>query len=85
MRKHARPRSIFETLGKTSVLADTVIAAAYRIALSETPPPASAGYVAKDQMMLISLGRLGMHEFDLGSDADVNFVIPDEDAAELVD
>jgi glutamate-ammonia-ligase adenylyltransferase len=75
---------IFETLGKTSVLADTVIAAAYRIALSETPPPASTGYVAKDQMMLISLGRLGMHEFDLGSDADVNFVIPDEDAGELV-
>ncbi len=75
---------IFETLGKTSVLADTVIAAAYRIALSEAPPPSSAGYVAKDQMMLISLGRLGMHEFDLGSDADVNFVIPDEDAGELV-
>ncbi len=75
---------IFETLGKTSVLADTVIAAAYRIALSEAPPPSSAGYVAKDQMMVISLGRLGMREFDLGSDADVNFVIPDEDAGELV-
>jgi glutamate-ammonia-ligase adenylyltransferase len=74
---------IFDTLGKTSVLADTVIAAAYRIALSEAPPPAS-GYIAKDQMMLISLGRLGMREFDLGSDADVNFVIPDEDAGELI-
>jgi len=35
-------------------------------------------------MMVISLGRLGMREFDLGSDADVNFVIPDDDAAELV-
>ena len=75
---------IFETLGKTSVLADSVIAAAYRIALTEAPPPASAGYLANDQMMVISLGRLGMREFDLGSDADVNFVIPDDDAAEQV-
>jgi glutamate-ammonia-ligase adenylyltransferase len=75
---------IFETLGKTSILADSVIAAAYRIALSEAPPPANPGYLANDQMMVISLGRLGMREFDLGSDADVNFVIPDDDAAELV-
>jgi glutamate-ammonia-ligase adenylyltransferase len=74
---------IFETLGKTSVLADTVIGAAYRIALAEAPPP-STGYRASDQMMVISLGRLGMREFDLGSDADVNFVIPDEDAGEQV-
>jgi glutamate-ammonia-ligase adenylyltransferase len=33
-------------------------------------------------MMVIALGRLGMREFDLGSDADLNFVIPDEDAPE---
>jgi glutamate-ammonia-ligase adenylyltransferase len=75
---------IFETLGKTSVLADSVIAAAYRIALAEAPPPSSAAYRASDQMMVISLGRLGMREFDLGSDADVNFVIPDDDASEQV-
>ena len=75
---------IFETLGKTSVLADSVIAAAYRIALAEAPPPSGAGYRADDQMMVISLGRLGVREFDLGSDADVNFVIPDDDAAEQV-
>ncbi|MCX6629666.1 MAG: hypothetical protein NTW28_18770 [Candidatus Solibacter sp.] len=66
------------------MLADSVIAAAYRIALAEAPPPSGAGYVAHNQMMVISLGRLGMREFDLGSDADVNFVIPDDDAAELV-
>ena len=35
-------------------------------------------------MMVISLGRLGMREFDLASDADLIFVIPDEDAAEEV-
>ena len=33
-------------------------------------------------MMVIALGRLGMREFDLGSDADLVFVIPDADAAE---
>ena len=75
---------IFETLGKTSALADSVIAAAYRIALAEAPPPSNPAYLAGDQMMVISLGRLGMREFDLGSDADVNFVIPDVDAAEQV-
>ena len=75
---------IFETLGKTSVLADSGIAAAYRIALAEAPPPSSAAYRANNQMMVICLGRLGMREFDLGSDADVNFVIPDADAPEQV-
>jgi glutamate-ammonia-ligase adenylyltransferase len=79
-----RRAPIFETLGETSVLADSVIAAAYRIALAEAPPPSSAGYRAHDQMMVISLGRLGMREFDLGSDADVNFVIPDDAAGEQV-
>ena len=34
-------------------------------------------------MMVISLGRLGMNEFDLGSDADLVFVLPDADAGEL--
>jgi [glutamine synthetase] adenylyltransferase / [glutamine synthetase]-adenylyl-L-tyrosine phosphorylase len=34
--------------------------------------------------MVIALGRLGMREFDLGSDADLVFVIPDADAAEQV-
>jgi glutamate-ammonia-ligase adenylyltransferase len=33
-------------------------------------------------MMVVSLGRLGMGEFDLGSDADLVFVIPDAEAAE---
>jgi glutamate-ammonia-ligase adenylyltransferase len=73
---------IFATLGKTSALADQVIAAAYRIALTEAPPPASASYTPGDQMMTIALGRLGMREFDLGSDADLVFVIPDADAGE---
>jgi [glutamine synthetase] adenylyltransferase / [glutamine synthetase]-adenylyl-L-tyrosine phosphorylase len=75
---------IFETLGHTSALADSVITAAYRIAVAEAPPPADSNYRPAAQMMVITLGRLGMREFDLGSDADVNFVIPDEDACEQV-
>jgi glutamate-ammonia-ligase adenylyltransferase len=74
--------AIFATLKQTSVLADAVIGAAYRIAVSEAPPPTS-GYVPSNQMMVIALGRLGMSEFDLGSDADLIFVIPDADAPEL--
>ncbi|HEY2018977.1 MAG TPA: glutamine-synthetase adenylyltransferase [Bryobacteraceae bacterium] len=77
-----RPAKIFSTLRKTSVLADSVIAAAYRIALGEAPPPASPSYAPGNQMMVIALGRLGMGEFDLGSDADLVFIIPDEDSAE---
>ena len=35
-------------------------------------------------MMVIALGRLGMREFDLASDADLCFVIPDSDSPELL-
>ncbi len=73
---------IFATLKQTSVLADSVIGAAYRIAVSDAPSP-SFGYLPSNQMMVIALGRLGMSEFDLGSDADLIFVIPDADAPEL--
>jgi glutamate-ammonia-ligase adenylyltransferase len=73
---------IFATLKKTSVLADSVIAAAYRIAINEAPPPASSTYLPGNQMMVVALGRLGMSEFDLGSDADLVFIIPDADASE---
>jgi glutamate-ammonia-ligase adenylyltransferase len=74
--------TIFSTLGQTSLLADQVIAAAYAIALREAGPPSDPSYVPGNQMMVIALGRLGMREFDLGSDADLVFVIPDADSAE---
>jgi [glutamine synthetase] adenylyltransferase / [glutamine synthetase]-adenylyl-L-tyrosine phosphorylase len=76
------PAPIFETLQRTSDLADEVIAAAYRIALGEAGAPAELAYVPADQMLVIALGRLGMREFDLASDADLVFVLPDEEAAE---
>jgi len=74
---------IFDSLRQTSALADRVIQASYGIAVMESLPPASMEYMPHDQMMVISLGRLGMNEFDLGSDADLCFVLPDADAAEL--
>ena len=78
-----RAAPIFATLQKTSALADRLIDAAYRIAVAEALPPAGAAYSPRDQMMVVSLGRLGMNEFDLGSDADLVFVLPDADAGEL--
>lgn len=78
---------IFTTLERTSDLADAVLAAAYRLAVREVAaahPPASASYEPRQQMLVIALGRLGMREFDLASDADLVFVLPDEDAAEMV-
>jgi glutamate-ammonia-ligase adenylyltransferase len=74
---------VFKTLKRTSDLAESIIAAAYEVALREPgAPPSSPRYVPVNQMMVIALGRLGMREFDLASDADLNFVIPDADAAE---
>ncbi len=78
---------IFETLARTSELADTVIARAYEIAVVETlrnHPPLNAGYQPHDQLWVIALGRLGMREFDLASDADLVFVLADTDAGELL-
>ncbi|MBI1897794.1 MAG: glutamine-synthetase adenylyltransferase [Acidobacteria bacterium] len=77
---------IFTTLAQTSDLADAVVAAAYRMAVEQvrqSRPPQDSAYEPRDRMIVIALGRLGMREFDLGSDADLNFVLPDEDAPEL--
>lgn len=68
---------VFETLERVSHLADQAIAACYRLALSEASPAPCP------PLMAIALGRLGMQEFDLASDADLVFVLPDEAAGEL--
>jgi len=76
---------VFDTLLLTSELADSVLAAAYGMALEQArraQPPESPAYEPRNQMVVIALGRLGMLEFDLGSDADLVFVLPDQDAAE---
>jgi glutamate-ammonia-ligase adenylyltransferase len=69
-----------------SQLADAAIASCYRLSVAEiygSHPPLNPDYQPWQQMMVISLGRLGMQEFDLGSDADLIFVIPDADLPEL--
>ncbi|MGO9131383.1 MAG: glutamine-synthetase adenylyltransferase [Bryobacteraceae bacterium] len=75
---------IFATLERTSDLADAVIMAAYRMAVAQVAaqhPPSAPGYQPANQMVVVTMGRLGMREFDLASDADIVFVIPDRDAA----
>ena len=77
--------SVFRALARTSNLADSIIAAAYDVALEEAmvaSPPLRAEYRPVNQMMVVALGRLGMREFDLASDADLNFVLSDGDADE---
>jgi glutamate-ammonia-ligase adenylyltransferase len=75
-------RPIFPTLSRTSDLADSVIAAAYRMAIDKvinSRPPVARSYAPAGQMIVIALGRLGMREFDLASDADLVFVLADQD------
>ncbi len=81
------PEPIFQTLDSTSALAEFVIARAYRVALERGLAHARSHRTAEkpfhepqNEMMVVALGRLGMREFDLGSDADVLFIIPDNEA-----
>jgi [glutamine synthetase] adenylyltransferase / [glutamine synthetase]-adenylyl-L-tyrosine phosphorylase len=75
--------SVFRTLERTSELAESIVNAAYEIAIAEpASAPSSLSYTPSNQMMVIALGRLGMLEFDLASDADLIFVIPDGDSDE---
>jgi glutamate-ammonia-ligase adenylyltransferase len=69
---------IFATLGKTSRLAEWVVRAAYRIAVEDVVR-FSNWSGPREHLSVIALGRLGMREFDLASDADLIFVIPDEE------
>ncbi|MGH9695907.1 MAG: glutamine-synthetase adenylyltransferase, partial [Bryobacteraceae bacterium] len=78
------PEPVFLTLDKTSALAEFVIARAYRIALERSldharrhAAPEKPFTETQAEMMVVALGRLGMREFDLGSDADLLFIIPD--------
>jgi glutamate-ammonia-ligase adenylyltransferase len=82
-----RSVAIFDTLARTSELAEAVIGRAYQIAIEETVaahPPLDPAYSPSHQLWVIALGRLGMREFDLASDADLVFVLADSDASELL-
>src|SRR5205807_1799322 len=79
--------SVFTTLDRTSALAEFVIARAYRMAREQGVAHARAHsrpekpfQNPQSEMMVVALGRLGMREVDLGSDADLLFIIPDSEA-----
>jgi glutamate-ammonia-ligase adenylyltransferase len=77
---------VFQTLQRTSELADAAVNAVYRVAVRltlEQYPPEGQDYRPVNQMMVVALGRLGMLELDLASDADLVFVLPDSDLPEL--
>ena len=73
---------IFSTLDATSRLAEFVIQQALAVASEQTertlkqPCPATP-------LQVVAIGRLGIREFDLGSDADLVFVLPDEGASDF--
>lgn len=81
------PQPIFQTLDRTSGLTEFLIARAYRIALEQALAHARQRATrAKpfidphSQIMVVALGRLGMREFDIGSDADLLFILPDAES-----
>ncbi|HEX4769428.1 MAG TPA: glutamine-synthetase adenylyltransferase [Bryobacteraceae bacterium] len=81
------PEPIFHTLDRLSGLTEFLIARAYRIALEQAlaharkrANPAKPFSDPQNQMMVVALGRLGMREFDVGSDADLLFILPDSEA-----
>jgi glutamate-ammonia-ligase adenylyltransferase len=84
------PEPVFQTLDRTSALAEFMIARAYRIALERSlayarreSSAAKPFHEPKAEMMVVALGRLGMREFDLGSDADLLFIIPNSESERL--
>ncbi len=78
-----RRHPIFSTLSETSDLAEGVIRAAYEIAV-ESVCRSTGRPRPEIPMHIIALGRLGMREFDLASDADLVFALPDQGSAERV-
>lgn len=76
-----RRTPIFATLAEQSDLADHIIQAAYEIAVDAQCRSTGRERPAH-ALRVIALGRLGTREFDLASDADLVFVLPDEAVSE---
>ena len=70
---------IFTSLLRSSDLAEWIVQAAYTLAARELADGGAGG----NGMRIVALGRLGMREFDLDSDADIVFVVPDDEAPRL--
>lgn len=81
------PQYVFATLDDTSALVEFVVARAYRIALERALAHARAHctpekpfHEPQAELMVVALGRLGMREFDVASDADLLFILPDSES-----
>lgn len=73
-------KGVFETLGAMSDLAEGVIAHCYERAIKEQGAWLES---SEHPMLVVALGRLGLREFDVASDADLVFVLPNEANAEM--
>ena len=75
MRVHAHsllgPIPVFSTLEATSALAEQALRAAYQAAVKETAR--TMAHPVGD-LIVLALGRLGIREFDIASDADLAFL-----------
>ena len=75
LRVHAHsllgPLPVFSTLEATSALAEQALHAAYQAAVKETAR--TMAHPAGD-LIVLALGRLGIREFDIASDADLAFL-----------
>ena len=65
--------SVFASLARWSTLASRAIATALRVAAG---PPAPGSTETEMPLAVLGLGRLGLQEFDLGSDTDLVFIAP---------
>jgi glutamate-ammonia-ligase adenylyltransferase len=70
------PVPVFSTLEATTALAEQVLRAAYRTAVREA---ARAQARPEGDLIVVALGRLGVREFDIASDADLGFLYPGGD------
>ena len=74
---------VFATLSDSSELAEGIMRAAHALATRESATQKGDAIDPARALRVIALGRLGMCEFDFGSDADVAFVIPDSEASRI--
>lgn len=73
----AEPDDVFARLDRWSDLAAAAVASAFAMARWGLPRGTSGAFGPADTpLAVLALGRLGLSEFDLGSDADLIFVAP---------
>ena len=82
-RSICRGEDVFATMAAASRLAEWILRAAHALAIREFAASGELEVDPAQALRIIALGRLGMREFDLGSDADIVFVIPDAESGRV--